>query len=150
MSATANFGEYSLSSSIADQQIDRIHAYLSRSYWAANIPLELLQRAIEHSLCFGIFHRGKQVAFARVVTDRATFAYLCDVFVLEEHRGHGVGKWLIRSVMEHPDLQGLRRFMLATRDAHTLYTQFGFATPAKPESLMEIVKHDLYRANQKS
>lgn len=141
---TQGHSGYTLSCSNADQQIERIHAYLSRSYWATGIPTELVRRSIENSLCFGIFNNGEQVAFARVVTDRATFAYLCDVFVLEEHRGRGIGKWLIRAVMEHPDLQGLRRFMLATRDAHTLYTQFGFVQTARPESLMEIVKPGLY------
>ncbi|MBI3853607.1 MAG: GNAT family N-acetyltransferase [Verrucomicrobia bacterium] len=125
----ATRGDYTLSCSEADQQAERIHAYLTRSYWANGISLELVKRSIAGSLCFGIFHQGEQVAFARVVTDRATFAYLGDVYV---------------TVVAHPDLQGLRRFTLATRDAHGLYAKFGFAAPAQPEMLMEIAKPGLY------
>ena len=137
-------GDYTLSTSNSDQQAERIHAYLTRSYWANGISLELVKRSIAGSSCFGIFHQGEQVAFARVVTDRATFAYLGDVYVLEEHRGRGLARWLMETVMAHPSLQGLRRFTLATRDAHGLYAKFGFAAPAQPETLMEIAKPGLY------
>lgn len=123
-----------------------VHGFLSTSYWATNIPRETMQRAIDGSMCFSLFKDGRQVGFARVITDRATFAYLADVFVLESERGRGAGTWFMSVVFAHPDLQGLRRFMLATRDAHELYRKFGFAGPAKPEMLMEVVKSatDLY------
>ncbi|MFO1475540.1 MAG: GNAT family N-acetyltransferase [Verrucomicrobiota bacterium] len=103
-----------------------------------------MKRCIEGALCFGVFHRGEQVAFARVITDRATFAYLADVYVLEEHRGRKLSRWLMESIMGHPELQGLRRFMLATRDAQGLYAKYGFVPAAKPEELMEIVRRGIY------
>ena len=124
--------------------IDAIHAYLGRSFWAEGIPKETVATAIANSLCFGLFDGDEQIGLARVVTDRATFAYLCDVYVLETHRGRGLGKWLIETVMAHPDLQGLRRFQLVTRDAHGLYSRHGFATPINPERHMEIFKHGMY------
>jgi len=125
---------------------DVVHGFLSKSYWAPNIPRATMQRAIDGSLCFTLLKNGRQIGFARVITDRATFAYLADVFVLESERGEGAGTFFMSVVFAHPDLQGLRRFMLATRDAHGLYRKFGFAGPAKPEMLMEIVKSptDLY------
>jgi GNAT superfamily N-acetyltransferase len=123
-----------------------IHGFLVRSYWSPGVPRSVVARAIEHSLCFGIYHHGAQVGFARVVTDRATFAYLADVFVLEEHRGIGLSKRLVTAILAHPDLQGLRRFLLATRDAHGLYRQFGFEELAYPSRLMEIFRPDIYRA----
>ena len=115
-----------------------IHEFLAASYWAKGRSRETVERSIAHSLCFGVYHRGQQVGFARVVSDRAVFAYLMDVFVLPEHRGRGVGKSLIRAVLSHPDLQGLRLFALRTRDAHGLYAQFGFGPLPDPESLMVI------------
>jgi len=122
-----------------------IHRFLSeQSGWAKGIPLETLRRGIEHSLCFGGFLGSVQVAFARVITDAATFANLVDVFVLPEHRGAGHGKSLLAAVMAHPQLQGLRRFTLATADAHALYSQFGFTPPLKPHSLMERNFPDIY------
>ncbi|KQO17056.1 GNAT family N-acetyltransferase [Acidovorax sp. Leaf78] len=115
-----------------------IHRFLSeQSTWARGIPLATLQRAMEHSLCFGGFLGASQVAFARVISDYATFANLVDVFVLPEHRGHGHSKVLMQHVVAHPRLQGLRRFTLATGDAHGLYAGFGFTAPLKPQSLME-------------
>ena len=124
--------------------LDAIHAYLSRSYWAEGVPREIVERSLLGSLAFGLFHGGRQVGLARVVTDRATFAYLCDVYVLEEHHGRGLGRWLIETVMAHPDLQGLRRFSLVTRDAHALYSAFGFSALASPDGHMEIVRPGLY------
>jgi GNAT superfamily N-acetyltransferase len=118
---------------------DVIHGFLSRSYWAAGIPRELVERSLEHSICFGAFEGDRQVGFARVISDRATYAYVSDVFVLESHRGRGVGKQLMAAIMAHPDLQGLRRWSLATRDAHALYRQYGFGEPRHPERLMEIL-----------
>lgn len=124
-----------------------IHAYLTRSYWAAGIPLEVVERAIRGSLCFGVYDHDRQVGFARVITDRATYAYLADVYILEDYRGQGLSKWLMAVIMAHPDLQGLRRFALATRDAHGLYTQFGFAPLAVPDRHMEIARPDIYRTS---
>lgn len=143
-------GEFTISSERGDQQPEQIHAYLVRSYWAEGIPLDLVKRSIENSLCFGLFHNGRQIGLARVITDQATFAYLCDVYVLEEYRGQGLSKWMLETVFVDPDLQGLRRFMLATRDAHTLYAQYGFRAPENPETLMEIRKHDLYKKSSGS
>ncbi len=130
-------GGYSISTDPARLDLDVIHGYLSRSYWAAGRSRELIARALQHSLCFGLHHEGGQVGLARVVSDYATFAWLCDVFVLEEHQGRGLGKWLIGAVVAHPRLQGLRRMMLATRDAHGLYRQHGFTALDEPERWME-------------
>lgn len=125
--------------------IAMVHQFLSQqSGWAKDIPLEVLRRGIEHSLCFSGFLGPAQVAFARVITDRATFANLVDVFVLPEHRGRGYARTLMTAVMAHPQLQGLRRFTLATADAHGLYAQFGFKAPQRPQALMELYFPDLY------
>ena len=123
-----------------------IHRFLSEeAYWSLGIPLSTVQRAINHSLCFGGYVDGQQVAFARVITDRATFGYLADVFVLPEHRGQGYSKALVAAMLDHPELQGLRRLSLATSDAHGLYAGFGFVPPASPGSLMEIYHPDIYQ-----
>ena len=132
-------GEYTSSVEREDQQLERIHAYLARSYWAKGITPDKVAACVGNSLCVGVFHKGEQVGFARVVTDRTTFAYLCDVYVLEEHRGKGLASWMMRIIKAHPDLQGLRRFLLATRDAHELYSRHGFSAVRRPESLMEIL-----------
>ena len=122
-----------------------VHRYLSEeSYWAKNIPFDVVERSITNSLCFGIYKDGKQVGFARWVTDRATFAYLCDVYVAQEFRGLGLSKKLMSFMMFHPDLQGLRTYYLGTLDAHGLYAQFGFKPLATPERRMEIVTKDIY------
>ena len=125
---------------------DVIHRFLASSYWAENIPRAVVDKAIDNSLCFGLLEESRQIGFARVMTDCATFAYLADVFVLPDHRGAGLGKWLIECVMSHPELQGLRRRLLGTRDAHGLYRQFGFTPLKHPEIFMEIVNRDLYSA----
>jgi GNAT superfamily N-acetyltransferase len=122
-----------------------VHAFLSRAFWAQEIPREIVARSIEGSLCFGIYKGKQQVGFARVISDFATYAYLADVYVLEAFRGQGLSKWLMECIMRHPDLQGLRRWALATRDAHGLYSKFGFGPPAYPESLMEILDFDIYK-----
>lgn len=124
-----------------------MHAYLTRSYWSTGIPFETVARAARNSLCFGLYEkaRGRQVGLTRVVTDHATFAYLCDVYVLEEHRGRGLGKFLVGTAMAHPALTGARRAMLGTRDAHGLYRQYGFQDAAGTRVLMEIVRANLYR-----
>lgn len=140
------FQSYRISTDPRCLDVDAIHAYLTRSYWARGIPRETVATSLASSLCFGLFERESQVGFARVISDRATFAYLCDVYVLEQHRGRGLGKWLIEVVTSHPDLRGLRRFVLATLDAHGLYEKFGFVPLNKPEIFMEIVRPDIYEA----
>ncbi len=123
-----------------------IHRFLSgQSTWAQGLPLSVLEKAIANSLCFGGYVDGAQVAFARVVTDGATFANLVDVFVLPERRGQGYSKQLMAAIMAHPDLQGLRRFTLATGDAHGLYSQYGFTSPQRPQTLMERYFPDIYK-----
>jgi GNAT superfamily N-acetyltransferase len=117
---------------------DAIHAFLSQSYWSPGVSPERVDRAIDHSICFGVYADGRQVGFARVVTDRASFGYLADVYILEAHRGQGLARRLINQVMQHPDLQGLRRMLLVTRDAHRLYAAFGFQPLAAPDRFMEI------------
>ena len=140
---------YEISTEQSRLDIDAMHAYLTRSYWSPGIPRDTVERAARHSLCFGVYERagGKQVGLARVVTDYATFAYLCDVYVLEEHRGHGLGKRLIEAVMAHPALTGARRAMLGTRDAHGLYARHGFGAPPDDGVLMQILKPDIYRSS---
>src|SRR5438132_1735622 len=128
-----------------EPDVDATHRYLSRSYWAVGIPRPLVARSVANSLCFALKHRGEQVGFARVVTDRATFAYLADVYVLEEHRGRALGRRLIEAVHAHPELQGLRRWLLVTRDAHGLYRRFGWTDLAHPERHMEILESLPYR-----
>lgn len=126
--------------------VDSIHDYLAHhSYWAEEIPREVVARSIENSLCFGLYDGGRQIGLARMVTDRATFAYLCDVYVLADHRGRGLGQWLMRCVMEHPDLAGLRRMHLVTQDAHALYRPFGFRELSQPERHMEISRPGIYK-----
>jgi N-acetylglutamate synthase-like GNAT family acetyltransferase len=137
-------GKYSISTNPKRLDLDAIHGFLSRSFWAEGIPKKLVATSIRNSLCFGLFHDREQVGFARVVTDRATFAYLCDVYILESNRGKGLSKWLVEAVMAHPDLQGLRRFQLVTRDAHGLYKRFGFQAPKHPDRHMEIVRPGMY------
>jgi len=136
---------YEISTDPARLDVRAIHAYLTRSYWSPGIPLEIVERAVRNSLCFGVYANGAQVGFTRVVTDHATFAYLCDVYVLEAHRGRGLSKRMMREVMAHPALAGARRVMLATRDAHGLYTQSGFVVAGHAGNLMEIVRPDIYR-----
>ena len=135
---------YVVSTDSALIDIGVVHGFLSSSYWAEGIPVGVVRRSIEHSLCFGAYEGEEQVGFARVVPDRATFAYLCDVFVAEGHRSRGLGKLLMEAIVAHPDLQGLRRWLLATRDAHGLYRQFGFTGLARPEIFMERHDADVY------
>jgi GNAT superfamily N-acetyltransferase len=124
--------------------LDAIHAYLTRSYWCQGISKDLVARAMAGSLCFGLFDEGRQIGFARVISDKATYAYVCDVYVLEAYQGRGLGTWLMRELMTHPDLQGLRRFSLVTRDAHTLYEKCGFTGLANPAGHMEIARPGMY------
>jgi ribosomal protein S18 acetylase RimI-like enzyme len=138
--------KYEISTDPARLDVAAIHAYLTRSYWAPGIPIGIVERALRHSLCFGVYESagGAQVGLARVVTDYATFAYLCDVYVLEEHRGFGLAKRMMRELMAHPALSGARRVMLATRDAHGLYAKFGFLEAGAAKNLMEIARPDIY------
>ena len=138
--------DYEISSDPARLDLDAIHGYLVRSYWSPGIPRDVVERAVRHSLCFGAYSRadGAQVGFTRVVTDHATFAYLCDVYVLEAHQGRGLGKAMMQAASSHPALADARRVMLATRDAHGLYRQFGFGDTTGNLNLMEIVRPDIY------
>jgi GNAT superfamily N-acetyltransferase len=124
--------------------LDLVTGFLARSYWATGISRSIVERAVRGSLCFGIYEGTRQVGFARVITDAATYAYLADVFVLESHRGRGLAKWLMEVIMAHPELQRLRRFALATRDAHGLYAQYGFGPLGHPERHMEIARPGIY------
>jgi GNAT superfamily N-acetyltransferase len=130
--------------------LQTIHQFLSDSYWARGIPFEVVERSVRGSLCFGLYDGDRQAGFARVISDYATFAYLADVFVIESHRGRGLGKVLISAVMAHPSLQGLRRWLLATRDAHDLYSQFGFTPLAAPGRLMELHAPNVYSSGNPS
>ena len=141
-----SLGEYSISTDASRFDVDAIHAFLAQTYWSPGVPRSVIETSIANSLCFGLFHGTSQVGFARVVTDRATFAYLADVYVLEKHRRQGLAKWLVKTILEHPDLQGLRRFLLATRDAHGLYERFGFRPLSNPSRMMEIVAKAPYAA----
>lgn len=129
---------YEISTDKSRLDLDAIQAFLARAYWAQGRSRAQIETSIAHSLCFGVYRDGRQVGLARVVTDHATFAYLADVFIDDAERGHGLGKRLIAAILAHPDLQGLRRWILATRDAHGLYRQFGFHELQAPDRWMEI------------
>ena len=133
---------YEVSTDVARLDREVIHRFLSEeSYWAPGIARAVVDRSIDNSLCFGVYQGATQVGFARIVTDRATFALLADVFVLAAHRGRGLSKWLMRQVVEHPDLQGLRRMLLLTSDAHKLYAQFGFTEIGNAWRFMEVLRN---------
>jgi N-acetylglutamate synthase-like GNAT family acetyltransferase len=135
---------YDISADPTRLNLDVIHGFISQSYWAKGMPKALVEKMVRHSLGFGVYHHAEQVGFARVVTDKTTFAYLADVFVLPEHRGKGLSKALVEEVLAYPDLQGLRRWMLVTADAQSLYERFGFKAVAHPERHMEIHRPGLY------
>lgn len=138
-------GRFALIADAARMDVDAVHRYLAEeSYWAKGIPREIVARAIEHSLCFGVFEDAQQVAFARVITDRATYAYLCDVYVLDGYRGAGLATWMLETIDAHPDVQGLRRWGLVTRDAHPLYLKHGWVRPPNPDGYLERRAPDLY------
>ena len=138
-------GEYIISTDTQLLDISAIHSYLTTSYWAENIPFEIVKKSIEHSLNFGVYTQGKQIGFARVITDYATYAYIGDVYILEDFRRQGLSKWLMRVIADHPELRGLRRWTLLTRDAHELYRKTGFTTPRNPERFMEKANPDVYK-----
>ncbi|MGC2278306.1 MAG: GNAT family N-acetyltransferase [Candidatus Binatus sp.] len=137
-------GRFLISTDRAKLDLDVIHKFLARSYWAAGVPRVTVVRSIENSLCFGVYDGAEQVGFARIISDFATFAYIADVFILEPYRERGLGKELMASIMAHPDLQGLRRWSLATRDAHGLYAQYGFTALENPSRMMEIANPEVY------
>jgi GNAT superfamily N-acetyltransferase len=139
-------GDDTISTDRARLDLAVVHGFLTTSYWAAGIPLDVVRRAVEGSLPFGVYRGERQVGFARVITDYATFAYVADVFILPEFRGQGLGHWLVRTMVAHPDLQGLRRWTLATRDAHALYRDVGFTPLVAVERWMERHDPDVYRA----
>jgi GNAT superfamily N-acetyltransferase len=138
-------GQYLVSTDPSLLDIDRIHAFLTASYWAEGVSRDIVARSIRHSIPFGLYDGHAQIGFARAITDRATFAYLADVYVEEEYQGQGLGKLLMRAVMAHPDLQGLRRWMLGTRDAHGLYRRYGFTEMGIPDRWMERYDRDIYK-----
>ena len=141
-------GEFTLSTDPARIDVDAVHAFLTRTYWSPGIPRETVARGIANSLCFALYHQGRTIGLTRVITDRATFAYLCDVYVLEEFRGQGLSRWMLEVIHAHPELQGFRRWMLATRDAHGLYAKFGYAPLANPSRWMDRHDKDVYTRGQ--
>ena len=139
--------EYEISTDAHRLNVEVIHKFLAEdSYWSPGIPRSIVERAIANSLCFGVYHRAAQVGFARVVTAKSTFALLADLFILKAHRGKGLSKWLMHRVIGHEDLQGLRRLLLLTSDAHGLYRQFGFKELGNPSRFMEVLRQDIYRS----
>jgi len=135
---------YVISTNPALLDIEVIHDFIAQSYWAKGMPKALVEKMIRHALCFGVYQGMRQVGFARIISDFTTFAYLADVFILPQHRGKGLSKALVKAIVEHPDLQGLRRWMLVTVDAHGLYEQFGFKPVEHPERHMEIHHAGMY------
>ncbi len=139
-------GDYLLTTDQAIFDFDKIYEFIAKqSYWAEGIPFSTLKKSVSNSLSFGLFYKESQIGFARVVTDYATFGYLADVFIVPEYRGKGLAHWLMENILSHPELQGLRRWMLATRDAHGLYEKYGFKPLSKPDRMMEITHADIYK-----
>ena len=137
--------DYHISTNKEKLDIPFIHRFLSHSYWAEDIPVDMVKRSIDGYMNFGVYNGSRQIGFARVITDHATFGYLADVFIDENYRGLGLSKWLMQTIMAHPQLQGFRSWQLATRDAHGLYAQFGFKPLENPERIMRIVVPDIYK-----
>jgi GNAT superfamily N-acetyltransferase len=137
-------GEFEISTDPSRIDVAAVHNFLTASYWAKDIPMETVRCSIHNSLCFGIYRGSALAGFARVITDRTTFAYLADVFVIESFRGRGLSRWLMQCIFAHPELQGLRRWALVTRDAHSLYQQFGFHELKSPERWMELHNPNIY------
>jgi GNAT superfamily N-acetyltransferase len=141
-------GTFTVSTDRERLDLDVVYGFLTECYWAKGIPRDVVARSIENSLCFGLYAEGKQVGFARVISDYATYAYIGDVFVLDSFRGSGLGKWLMECIMQHPRLQGLRRWSLVTRDAHGLYAHFGFEPLKKHQNYMEVHRPDVYQTGR--
>ena len=138
-------GEFTVSTDPRRIELDLVHGFLTECYWAKGIPREVVAGSVQNSLCFGLYSNGKQIGFARVISDYATYAYIGDVFVLESFRGRGLGKWLMECIMQHPRLQGLRRWSLVTRDAHAVYAHLGFTPLKNPQNYMELQQPDIYQ-----
>ena len=139
-------GDYLISTDKSKLDVHAIHDYLKGAYWCKEIPLRIVEKAIHHTaLCYGVYYQNQQVGYARVISDLATFAYLADVYIHPSQQGQGLGKWVMQCIMQHPDLQEIRRWTLATKDAHGLYEQYGFKPLARPQRLMEIVDLDIYQ-----
>ncbi len=138
-------GQFTISTDKQKLDIDYIHDFISKSYWAQNVPMEIVKKSIEGSMCFAVYDGAKQIGFARVISDNATFGYLADVFIDERYRGKKLGVWLIETIMNHPHLQGFRNWFLATRDAHGLYAKFGFRQLEQPERIMRKNDPDVYK-----
>jgi GNAT superfamily N-acetyltransferase len=136
MSYSTEKNNYLISTDKSKIDIDYVHGFLSQSYWSSGVPMKIIKKAMKGSLCFGVYYNDTQIGYARMVTDRATFAYMADVFIDENYRGKGLGKWLVEMILAHPHLQGLRRILLATKDAHKLYEQCGFTSINNPERYM--------------
>lgn len=145
MNYSVTKNEFIISTEKSKINIEYVHNFLSRSYWSSGIPVKTVKKAIKGSLCFGVYHSDKQIGFARMITDRATFAYLADVFIDENYRRKGLSKWLMQAIMAHPDLQGLRRIMLPTKDAHGLYKKYGFTPLTSEERWMQIHNPEVYK-----
>lgn len=140
---------YRISTHKSKINVALVHNYLCHhSYWAEGIPADVVQKSIKNSLCFGVYNNGEQVGFARVISDFATYAYIADLFVVPEHRGKGLSKWLMRAIMDHSQLQGLRRFVLATKDAHGLYAKFGFTAYPNSDRIMTRSNPDIYKLSK--
>ncbi|BCL38901.1 GNAT family N-acetyltransferase [Nostoc sp. MS1] len=140
--------DYHISTDVNQLDVGVVHQFLASSYWAKDLPLEVLQRSLKNSLIFGLYKENEQIGLARVITDYATFAYIADVFVLAPYRRQGLGKWLIETIVSHPELQGLRRWLLATKDAHEFYRQFGFTELNNPARFMEKWNPNIYQHNR--
>jgi len=136
MSYSVNKNNYLISTDKSKIDIDYVHGFLSQSYWSPGVPVQVVKKAMKGSLCFGIYYRDKQIGYARMVTDKATFAYLADVFIDENYRGKGLGKWLVETILAHRHLKDLRRILLVTKDTHKLYEQCGFTSINNPERYM--------------
>jgi len=141
-------GDFFITTDSVKINLNTVHQFLSQeSYWAKDVPVEIVKRSIENSLCFSVFYKEQQIGFARVITDKATFAYLADVFIIKEYRGKGLSKWLLQTIHAHPELQGLRRWLLGTKDAHDLYTQFGWSsiTEEQYRRFMQLHNANVYK-----
>ena len=138
-------GEFTITDRREDLDMETIHNFLRESYWAKGIPRQIIEKAVSNSLCFGVYHNSRQVGFGRAVSDHATFAYLADIFIMPAYQRRGLGKWLVSCILAHPELQGLRRLLLATRDANKLYQHAGFVPLRKPDWFMEINDPDIYQ-----
>lgn len=141
-------GEYAIDTDPAKLDLDTAHRFIAGSYWAKDIPMATFRRSVQGAICFGVYHGTELVGFARVISDQATIAYLGDVFIAEAHRGQGLSKWLMDCIMAHPGLQGLRRWILLTGDAHELYRKYGFTDLAAPERWMELAVPNIYQKNK--